>query len=66
MVHQFTHGGDRWRAESTGTSHEADGIQSAGVWFIHEASQRRILARLNPVDVAKPTDARLSEALARS
>jgi hypothetical protein len=55
---------DCWRAESTGTSHEADGMKSAGVLLIHEPSQRRILGRLNPADVAKPTDARLSEALA--
>lgn len=69
MVHQFECEGDRWRAararaESTGGSYEADGIRSAGAVFVHEATGRRLSGRLNPVDVEKPTDNRMREALA--
>ncbi len=64
MVHQLELEGDRWRAESTGGSYEADGIRSAGAVFIHEATGRHLSGRLNPVDVTKPTDNRMREALA--
>jgi hypothetical protein len=63
MMHRLEHEGERWRAESTGTSHDTGGIRSAGAWFTHEATGRRPIGSLNPSDMDRPTDARLAEAL---
>jgi hypothetical protein len=64
MLHEFTdQAGRRWRAETSGLSHEADGLRSVGVWFIDESSGWRVYGSLNPADVKHPTDARVVQAL---
>jgi hypothetical protein len=64
MLHQFTdHAGHRWRAETSGLSHEAGGLHSVGVWFTDESSGWHIYGSLNPADVKQPTDARVLQAL---
>jgi hypothetical protein len=64
MLHQFTdHTGRHWRAETTGVSHEGDGVSSVGVWFVDEATDTRFVGSLNPADVERPTEPRLLDAL---
>lgn len=63
VVHYLNYNGDRWRVETTGISHDSTGVRSAGADFIHEATGRHLVGRLNPADVERPTDVRLTEAL---
>jgi hypothetical protein len=64
MVHQLTYQGEPWRVETVGGSHDGAGIRSVGVLFVHEPTGHQLLGSLNPADVGRPTDARLTEALA--
>jgi hypothetical protein len=63
VVHYVNYENERWRVETTGGSRDVGGMKSAGALFVHEETGRRVPGQLNPVDVERPTDARLIEAL---
>jgi len=63
LPYAFEYNGKRWRAERTGGSHDVEGLHSVGVAFVCEPTGTTVYSSLNPVDVERPTDARLIDAL---